>query len=290
MIRSMTSFARQDEKLEYASIGWELRSVNHRYLEMYMRLPDDYRALEASVRELVSSVLDRGKVELNLVFKKDQAHSSALVFNRDVAAQLAQLGRDISEMAPDISPLSTMEILKWPGVLETSGPDMDKVKEDVLRLLKSSLVEMVETREREGEKLRLALEERRVRMAEIVTELRPRVPEILKGVRERLEKRFEEMSVTADEGRLEQEMVFVAQKTDVEEELKRLETHLEELERLLNQKKYKPVGRRLDFLMQELNREANTLCSKSIDADTTKLGVELKVLIEQMREQVQNIE
>jgi len=290
MIRSMTSFARQDEKLEYASIGWELRSVNHRYLELYMRMPDDYRALEASVREVVSTMLDRGKVELNLVFKKDQVHAGALVFNKEIASQVAGLGKEITELAPGISPLSAMDIMKWPGVLETSGPDMEKVKEDVLRLLKSALVEMVETREREGEKLRIALEERRVRMAEIVAELRPRVPEILKGVRERLEKRFEEMSVQADEGRLEQEMVFVAQKTDVEEELKRLETHLEELERLLNQKKYKPVGRRLDFLMQELNREANTLCSKSIDADTTKLGVELKVLIEQMREQVQNIE
>lgn len=290
MIRSMTSFARQDEKLDYASIGWELRSVNHRYLEVYIRLPEDYRVLEAPARELVSSMLDRGKVELNMFFKADQTAAGALTFNKEVAAQVAGLSEEITKLSPGISPVSAMEILKWPGVLESAGPDFEKVKSDALRILETALKELIESREREGEKLRIALEDRRQGMSRIVAELRPRVPEILQGLRERLEKRFEELSVQADEGRLEQEMVFVAQKTDVEEELKRLETHLEELERLLNQKKYKPAGRRLDFLMQELNREANTLCSKSIDADTTKSGVELKVFIEQMREQVQNIE
>ncbi|MDH5544657.1 MAG: YicC family protein [Gammaproteobacteria bacterium] len=290
MIRSMTSFARQDEKLDYGSLGWELRSVNHRYLEIFVRLPEDYRVLEATARELVGKYLDRGKVELNMYFKADQGRADATVFNKDVATQVVNLSQQICQLSPEIKSLRAIDVMKWPGVLEISGPDVDRVKADAVRILETTLKEMVETREREGEKLRMALEERRKSMVDIVTNLRPRIPDILKGVRERLEKRFEEMSVQADEGRLEQEMVFVAQKTDVEEELKRLETHLEEIERLLNPKEYKPVGRRLDFLMQELNREANTLCSKSIDADTTRLGVELKVFIEQMREQIQNIE
>jgi len=290
MIRSMTAFARQDQRSQDGTVSWEIRSVNHRYLEVYARLPEDYRSLEGPVRELVSKYLDRGKVELNMQFKPSAETLTGLVFNKALADEVVAICHQLSSSSADVNSVSAMEVLKWPGVMEVPSPDTERVTKQAMELLTLAIKELVESREREGEKLQQALEERRVKMAEIVALLRTQVSNIVEAVRSRMIKRFEELSVNVDEGRLEQELVYLAQRTDVEEELKRLETHIQELERLINPKEYKPAGRRLDFLMQELNREANTLCSKSMDAETTKHGIELKVLIEQMREQVQNIE
>lgn len=286
----MTAFARQDKKQSYGTISWELRSVNHRYLEIFMRLAEDFRSKEIDIRSLIAKHLSRGKLECTLDFKPTAAENSKHSLNQELTAQIVSLSAEVKGKSPDSQTLSVSEILRWPGVLQTPTVDLAEIENDLFSVLEHALTELVETRIREGEKLAIAIEERRLAMLDIVTELRKHMPETLQWLRERLAKRFEEISIQVDESRLEQEMVLVAQKTDVEEELKRLETHLEEVGRILQNKDQKPVGRRLDFLMQELNREANTLCSKSMNTETTAFGVELKVLIEQMREQIQNIE
>jgi len=290
MIKSMTAFSRQDKELSYGTISWELRSVNHRYLEVFMRLSEDFRSKEADIRSLVAQHLSRGKLECSLDFKPNSAQESSVDVNHELAAQIINLGTKVQAMSPDARLLSVSDILRWPGMLQTPALDLAKIESDLFNTLEAALLELVETRAREGKKLASAIEERRITMLKILTELRKHLPETLQWVRQRLIKRFAELDVQPDEARLEQEMVFVAQKTDVEEELQRLETHLEEVGRILQNPEQKPVGRRLDFLMQELNREANTLCSKSMNTETTAFGVELKVLIEQIREQVQNIE
>lgn len=290
MISSMTAFARQDNQYSYGTISWELRSVNHRYLEVFVRLPEDYRSLEAPVREIVAEKLNRGKVECVMHFKSSRTTDTDYQLNANIIGQLARLNAEITRSLPDARALSVADVLKWPGVLEIPLPDTEAFATDALALLRSALDELIDTRLREGAKLKQALDERATQMAAIVIELRKHMPQTLEWIRNRMLKRFEELNVQLDDNRLEQEMVILAQRTDVEEELKRLETHLDEVRRLLQGKDNKPMGRRLDFLMQELNREANTLCSKSMNAETTRAGVELKVLIEQMREQVQNIE
>ncbi len=290
MVKSMTAFSRQDKKLSSGTISWELRSVNHRYLEIFMRLTEDFRSKETDIRSLVAQYLSRGKLECSLNFKPDAAQESTTSFNHELAAQIIDLGAQVQAMSPAARLLSVSDILRWPGMLQTPALDLAKIEGELFNTLEEALLELVATRVREGKKLAAAIEERRIAMLDILTELRKHLPETLQWLRQRLIKRFAELDVQPDEARLEQEMVFIAQKTDVEEELERLETHLEEVGRILQNPDQKPVGRRLDFLMQELNREANTLCSKSMNTETTTFGVELKVLIEQMREQVQNIE
>lgn len=288
MIRSMTAFARQDRSGDWGNLILELRSVNHRYLEFNSRLPEELRPLEPKLREAVGKRVSRGKIDCFIRYQLPEKLPGDLILNKDLASKLAHASREVDGLLYNASPVNSIEILKWPGVLQTPGPDSELLQSETLSLFGAALDELVENREREGGKLREMLIKRCDGMNEVVVKVRERMPQILEGVRQRLRDRVAEMQADLNEERLEQEMALLLQKLDVDEEMDRLNTHIEEVMRVLEQDK--PVGRRLDFLMQELNREANTLGSKSADTDTTKASVELKVLIEQMREQVQNIE
>lgn len=289
MIRSMTAFARQQAEGDWGSLTLELRSVNHRYLEFTPRLPEDVRVVEPKLRTLVNERLGRGKVECNVRYQAPTHNAQGdLHIDRELVQQLAHASREVDQILFNPAPVSSLEMLRWPGVLQTPEVDQQALHTALLDLLEQGLDELNANREREGERLRELILQRCEAMEEVVAGVRERLPKILDGQRQRLRNRLEELKGELDEERLEQEMVILAQKVDVDEELDRLDTHLAEVRRVLEQSK--PVGRRLDFLMQELNREANTLGSKSIDSETTAAAVNLKVYIEQMREQVQNIE
>ena len=287
MTRSMTAFARQELQQPWGSLIWEVRSVNHRYLEPHLRLPESLRDLEGPLRETLRKKLSRGKVECTLRFVPE-AQSQTLTVNQDFARELIGAAQQVSELLPESKPLDTLEVLRWPGVLQDTKLDMDAVKKAALELFHGALEELIESRGREGVELAALIDQRLDAIAEIVVDVREKLPAILQAQRDNLKARLDELKEDLDEGRLEQEMVILAQKADVDEEMDRLNTHVQEVKRVLKSKG--PIGRRLDFLMQELNREANTLSSKSMASDTTQSAVDLKVLIEQMREQVQNIE
>lgn len=288
MTRSMTAFSRQQTHTEQGELIWEVRSVNHRYLETALRLPEDLRAVEPAVRDLVNKKLARGKVECALRFKTSNTQSGDLQVNEALVAQLMTAANQMMGKLHS-SPLPTiMDILRWPGVLENQEQDLTPVQNAAVDLLKEAIDDLIEAREREGERLAELIHQRVNAMRSQVELARQRMPAVIEKVRERLRKRLEEVTESLDHDRLEQEMALLAQRLDVDEEMDRLNTHLDEVENILKRKE--PVGRRLDFLMQELNREANTLGSKSADSETTAISVEMKVLIEQMREQVQNLE
>lgn len=289
MTRSMTAFARQEAEHAWGSLIWEIRSVNHRYLEPHLRLPESLRDLEGSLREQLRKKLSRGKVECTLRFHPE-AKAQQLTVNTEFAKELIAAADEVAalSLSGNTQPMNPLDVLRWPGVLQDAQIDMDQVKAEALKLFGTALDDLLAGREREGKELNGLIEQRLAAIAEIVVEVRSKLPEILQAQRDNLRSRLEELKEDLDEGRLEQEMVILAQKADVDEEMDRLNTHVQEVRRVLNQKG--PIGRRLDFLMQELNREANTLSSKSIVAETTQCAVELKVLIEQMREQIQNIE
>ncbi|WP_370280261.1 YicC/YloC family endoribonuclease [Pontibacterium sp.] len=289
MTRSMTAFARQEAEHAWGSLIWEIRSVNHRYLEPHLRLPESLRDLEGSLREQLRKKLSRGKVECTLRFHPE-AQAQQLTVNTEFAKELIAAADEVAalSLSGNTQPMNPLDVLRWPGVLQDAQIDMDQVKAEALKLFGTALDDLIAGREREGKELNGLIEQRLAAIAEIVVEVRSKLPEILQAQRDNLRSRLEELKEDLDEGRLEQEMVILAQKADVDEEMDRLNTHVQEVRRVLNQKG--PIGRRLDFLMQELNREANTLSSKSIVAETTQCAVELKVLIEQMREQIQNIE
>lgn len=288
MTRSMTAFARREAHNDVAQLSWELRSVNHRYLDISLRLPEDLRVLESGVRELVNKRLSRGKVDCTLKCQFNPSATTGLEVDAALTQKLAAAAQEVSVHWRDAATPNTLEILRWPGVVQSQKIDMEPLQVMALTLLDEALTDLREAREREGARLQEMIEERLTLLAESVVEVRGRRPEVLRLQRERLEARLADWRETLDPGRLEQEMVIHAQKLDVDEETDRLVAHIAEVRSTLKQKK--PVGRRLDFLMQELNREANTLSSKSSDAETTRLSVDMKVLIEQMREQVQNIE
>jgi len=288
MIRSMTAFARKENQGEWGSLQLELRSVNHRYLELSPRLPEELRSLEPAVRERVGARLGRGKVDCNVRYQPPQTASGELALNIELVKQLAHASREVDNIIYNPAPVNSLEVMRWPGVLEAPGVDEEQLQVALLGLLDQALDEMNANREREGEKLQGIILQRCDAIEAVVTQVRQRLPEILAALRQRLEDRLGELKQELDPARLEQEMVLLTQKLDVDEEMDRLATHVEEVRRVLQADE--PVGRRLDFLMQELNREANTLGSKSVDNETTKASVELKVLIEQMREQIQNIE
>ncbi len=293
MIRSMTAFARSERTTSWGQISWELRSVNHRYLEPSLRLPDAFRPLETAVRERLAARLSRGKLDCTLRFQAGGAALASIDLNRDVAKRLVAVASDLQDLLPTGRGLSVADLLRWPGVVSEPEPDLEPVMAEALICLDTALSDLVATREREGERIRELILQRCDAVTEQVGQVRTRRPEVLARLRERLLSRLAEFSDAAeasraDSGRLEQELVFIAQRLDVDEELDRLDAHVAEIRLVLERSE--PIGRRLDFLMQELNREANTLSSKSSDADTTRAGVELKVLIEQMREQVQNVE
>ena len=288
MIRSMTAFAREQGHGEYGELTWEIRSVNHRFLESTVRLPEELRAIEAVVRERVTLRLGRGKVECNLRFKAATAAATELKVNDGLVDQILAAADKMAHRLHSSHQLSIMDLLRWPGVLETAEQDFTPLQEAAVELLDKAIDSLLDAREREGGRLAELIAQRITLMRAQVELARERMPQVIAAVRERLRSRLAEVAETLDQARLEQEMALLAQRLDVDEEMDRLRTHLDEVERVLEQDE--PVGRRLDFLMQELNREANTLGSKSADSETTAVSVEMKVLIEQMREQVQNIE
>ena len=288
MTLSMTAFSRQQQEQEWGSLTWEIRSVNHRYLEANVRLPESFRALENAVREAVRKRLTRGKVECQLRFQSEANVSTELHLNRPLIQQLVQANVEIEQITGTSSSLSNMEVLRWPGVIEEQDFDRTTIEKQALTRFTAALDDLVATREREGAELQGFITQRIDSIREIVVSVREKMPEILAKQKQALLDRLHDLQAELEPTRLEQEVSLLAQKADVEEELDRLDSHLNEVARVLNAKGQK--GRRLDFLMQELNREANTLSSKSIVVETTLSAVELKVLIEQMREQIQNIE
>ncbi|MEN3753124.1 YicC/YloC family endoribonuclease [Mangrovibacter yixingensis] len=287
MIRSMTAYARREIKGEWGSASWELRSVNQRYLETYLRLPEQFRSLEPVVRERIRARLTRGKIECTLRFEPDSHAQSELILNEELAKQLVQAGNWV-KMQSDEGEINPLDILRWPGVMSAKEQDLDAITSEIMGGLESALDDFIVARETEGQALKALIEQRLEGVSTEVSKVRAQMPDILKWQRERLVSKLDEASVQLENNRLEQELVLMAQRIDVAEELDRLDAHVKETYNIL--KKKEAVGRRLDFMMQEFNRESNTLASKSINAEVTNSAIELKVLIEQMREQIQNIE
>ena len=288
MIRSMTAFARSERTEDWGTAYWELRSVNNRYLDVTPRLPEEARAAESAIRERIRKRLSRGKVDCTLRLTLGADNDASLTLNLDLAKRVSDATREIDALLHDPARVSAVDVLRWPGVVQSESPDVDTLGQAVLDLLDEALDELVTSREREGRHIHEVIALRCDEMQGITDAVRARLPEVLETCRQRLRDRLAEFLDQLNEERLEQEMAILAQKTDVAEELDRLDAHLIEVRRVLDEEE--PAGRRLDFLMQELNREANTLGSKSIDTETTRASVDLKVLIEQMREQIQNVE
>ncbi|QCT98610.1 YicC family protein [Stutzerimonas degradans] len=287
MVHSMTAFARSELAGPHGTLSWEIRSVNHRYLEPHLRLPETFRDLEGAVREALRKGLSRGKVECTLRFAED-AGRGELQLDRERASQLIAAAESVAALIRQPAPIDPLQVLGWPGVLVGDAIDPQALNQSALQLFHDALAQLREGRQREGEELARLLDERLDGILVEVATLREQVPQMLAAQRQKVLDRCGEMQVELDPQRLEQEMVLLAQKSDVAEELDRLATHVGEVRRVL--KTGGAAGRRLDFLMQELNREANTLGSKAFDPRSTQAAVNLKVLIEQMREQVQNIE
>ncbi|WP_192035663.1 YicC/YloC family endoribonuclease [Halomonas sp. YLGW01] len=286
MVHSMTAFARASREADWGSLELELRSVNQRYLDLHFRLPETLRGLEPGYRDALRQRLNRGKVECTLRFVP--ASGEALSVNAKRLTGLANALTEVRRTLPEAAMPDALALLDHPGVLKADGPDIDVVTESAQALFTEALEALVEARAREGAELAALIRSRLAAVREQVGEVQALLPEILKRQRAQLLERLETVRAELDPQRLEAELTLMAQKADVDEELDRLTTHVGEVERQLTLTG--PVGRRLDFLMQELNREANTLSSKSVVAETTRSAVELKVLIEQMREQIQNIE
>jgi uncharacterized protein (TIGR00255 family) len=284
----MTAFARADADTPWGYLACELRSVNHRYLEFSAKLPEDLRALETRIRELAARHVERGKLDCQLRLQARETSGGDLELDEAQVRRVLAVGERVRSFSSVVVPLRTVDVLRWPGVLKTVPVDAEALAEAALALVDRALQELVATRVREGERLRQFIQQRLDAMAVIVAEVRRILPEITSAFRERLVARLQEVRAQLDANRIEQEIVLFASRSDVTEELDRLETHIGEVRRVLGQAG--PAGRRLDFLTQEFNREANTLASKAVDIRMTNAGVELKVLIEQMREQVQNIE
>ncbi len=288
MIYSMTAYARKEVKGDWGSAVWEIRSVNQRYLETYFRMPEQFRGLEPVLRERFRKRLARGKVECNLRFEANPAAKGELSINETLANQVIKAAEQVMHMTGELSRINPFQVMQWPGVMETPEQDMDEVNKALLSAFDEALSEFIDARGREGDNMKVLIEQRLDAITAEVVKVRARMPEILEWQRERLFSKFEDAKVELDPSRVEQELILLAQKSDVAEELDRLDSHVKETTNIL--KKGGAVGRRLDFMMQEFNRESNTLASKSISTDITASGVELKVLIEQMREQIQNIE
>lgn len=286
MIRSMTSFASADSEGAWGALSVELRSVNHRYLELAVRLPEELRGLEPAIRERIGARLSRGKIDFGLRHRRSEG-ATALTLDEPVVTRLADVHRDLGARFPGLHTELTA-LLGWPGVLVEQGVDQEGLREAALALVDTALDEFVAAREREGARLAAFLRERLDGITALVAGVRGHLPEVRAALRTRFDARIADLKQPLEPGRIEQEVVLQLQRIDVDEELDRLTAHLAEAHRVLGLRE--AVGRRLDFLMQEFNREANTLGSKAADPRTTQAAVELKVLIEQMREQVQNLE
>jgi len=288
MINSMTAFARELYRGEEGELVWEIRSVNHRYLEVFVRLPEDLRGLEPLVRERVGQRLKRGKLDCTLRYRPGQGRGGVLSINRSLVQGLKAAAEELGTLLDRPAAQTPMDLLRWPGVLEEQAADLTPAQTRAAELLERTLDGLVATRGREGERLADTVRQRCRAMHIHTRDVQERMPRVLEEVRERLVARLQEVMEQLDPNRLEQEMVLFAQRLDVDEEMDRLATHLDEVARVVEQGG--AVGRRLDFLMQELNRETNTLTSKTSDVEITRHAVEMKVLVEQMREQIQNIE
>ena len=288
MVHSMTAFSRQQVESEWGSLIWEIRSVNHRYLEPSVRLPESFRSLENPIRKELREKLNRGKVECQLRFQTLATKQIDWQLNLKLISRLTKANSEINRKTGGDYLLSSLDILKWPGVISDQSLDDEIFNQEALKLFEKALDDLIVSRKREGESLRSLLLKRIESIQSIVDSIRSKMPLIIIKQKENLLLRLEELKAEFEPTRLEQEIAMLAQKADVDEELDRLDSHLQEVKRVIDSDGQ--IGRRLDFLMQELNREANTLSSKYIVVETTQGAVELKVLIEQMREQIQNIE
>jgi len=288
MIYSMTGYAIATKESSQGTLSLELRSVNHRYLDIQFRLPDKFRVLEPSMRELMTSQLNRGKVDCYMSFNQLSGNEDMQKINTELLQRLLELNHTVKTALSDAQSLSVADIIHWPGILKTDMLPTDDLCNLCKELLQTTLHEFTAARAREGEKLKILLLERLTKMRQLTAMASPLIPALVTAFQEKITARLNDAMINSENDRIRQELVLFASKIDIDEELSRLETHLDEVERVLI--KGGVVGKRLDFLMQELNREANTIGSKSVDSDISKISMELKILIEQMREQVQNIE
>jgi uncharacterized protein (TIGR00255 family) len=288
MLHSMTGFARETVESSLGTLTWEIRAVNHRYLDVQFKIPDDLRPKEQAFRRQTGEVLGRGKIECGLFFRHATNRETEMQIDTELVALLGTRISEVCAKLPATSTVNPVEMLRWPGVMQQPEIDVEPLFREATTLLDTTLQALDEMRSSEGQRIAAMLEDRCAEIANIAASVRARMPEVLAASRQKQKARIEKLDIEADPARLELELALIAQKIDVDEELDRLESHLVEIRDALGDDK--PVGRRLDFLMQELNREANTLGSKSADTETTKAAVDLKVLIEQMREQIQNVE
>jgi uncharacterized protein (TIGR00255 family) len=288
MIRSMTGFARRERQGPWGTLTCELRTVNHRYLEVSLRLPDELKSAENDARQLIATSLRRGKVDANLYLKSTAGTSPAIEVNDELVGQLLKQVATLHHRMATAAPVSPLEVMRWPGAIREPERDLSPAFAAVLDLLRESLTELNDTRTREGARMREVIVQRCLAMQGHLAVVKARLPEVSARLRQRIIDKVAQLAQTIDPSRLEQDIVLYTHKMEGVEELDRLESHLTEILGVLDSSE--PAGRRLDFLMQELNREANTLSSKSQDVETTRAAVDMKVVIEQIREQVQNIE
>jgi uncharacterized protein (TIGR00255 family) len=288
MILSMTGYASQEYNTANGVLLVELRSVNHRYLELQLKLDDNLRHLEALMREIIQAKLGRGKVDCRLSLIRNQAADSPQQLNHAVLKQIAENAKTVAQFFPDAQPVNMLEILQMPGVILSSTFDSEVLETDLKTVLNQVLDDLIHAKAREGEKLKTIILERLAEIEQHVANVKPMMPILINQYREKLTLKLNEANASNDDERIRQEIVIFAQRIDVDEELVRLTSHIAEVKRILNA--VSAAGKRLDFLMQEMNREANTLGSKSVAVETSQISMELKVLIEQMREQIQNIE
>ena len=288
MLHSMTGFARESAETDLGTLTWEIRAVNHRYLDVQFKLPEDLRPKEQALRQRASAALGRGKVECALFFRRAFDQDNELRVDTEMVELIGHRISDLTAKLPNVAAVNPIEILRWPGVVQQVELDLEPLFDAAAELLDRTLTAINEMRASEGARIAGMLETRCDEIAKIAQQVRRRMPEVLSATRAKQQERIDALDVEADPARLEVELALVATKLDVDEELDRLESHLVEIRDAIAAEK--PVGRRLDFLMQELNREANTLGSKSADTETTRAAVDLKVLVEQMREQIQNVE
>ena len=288
MINSMTGYATAARELAWGSVSVELRSVNHRYLDVSFRMPDELRPAETALREAIAATVTRGKVECRVAYALRSGAQNSAELDDTLLAQLLDLNAKVRSALPDARTLGVADILRWPGMLGAEELPVDELRVTANELMPEVLREFTAARGREGEKLAAVILERAADMRTRIAVVQPRMPGIIAAFQDKLNARLQEALVSADDERVRQEIALFVNKIDVDEELSRLATHLDELQRILQ--KGGAAGKRLDFLMQELNREANTLGSKSVDIEVTRVAMDLKLLIEQMREQIQNIE
>jgi uncharacterized protein (TIGR00255 family) len=284
----MTAYGRVENSDNQNSISCEIRSINHRYSEISIRLPDELRPLEQKIRNHISDKIKRGKIECNIRIEQQDAYNEALSINKDLLKNIIEVAEKINSNLSTSTSLNSLDLLRWPGVLRKKTLDVKKIDKLLFKLVDEAIDIVIDTRQREGKKIKKMITDRCSKIKKIINDVRKKMPTILKSFRKKLTDRVQEISSELDNERFEQELLYISQKMDIEEEIDRLNAHIDEVIRVVDQKG--PIGRRLDFLMQEMNRESNTLGSKSYHIKTSNASVELKVLVEQMREQIQNIE